>query len=198
MILDGVGRASAPARPTELLELRRPRRAGRPPARSGCPAASSSASRSPWRWPTGRRCCSPTSRPASSTRATAHEVFDLLRQRQPRARRDDRRRDPRPAGQRAGQPDDRDPRRPDEQRDAPPDGAVTARATPRHRRGVRRPRPRRPAAAAAGVRRGARAGAARPARARAGPHQRLAGPADGASRRRPRRRTSSGDGTRPR
>ena len=59
---------------------RRPRaRAARPagPARQGtvsrrpaCPAASGSGSRSPARWPTGRPCCSPTSRPVRWT-ATA-------------------------------------------------------------------------------------------------------------------------------
>ena len=47
--------------------------------RSACPAASSSASRSPSRWPMRRRSSSPTSRRASWTAATSHEVFDLLR-----------------------------------------------------------------------------------------------------------------------
>ena len=39
-----------------------------PPAGVNCPAASSSASPSPVRWPTPRACCWPTSRPAISTR----------------------------------------------------------------------------------------------------------------------------------
>ena len=47
--------------------------------RTASPAASSSASPSPWRSPTGRRCCSPTSRRASSTRTPPSEIFDLLR-----------------------------------------------------------------------------------------------------------------------
>ena len=38
-------------------------------ARPSSPAASSSGSRWPGRWPPGRRSCSPTSRPATSTRA---------------------------------------------------------------------------------------------------------------------------------
>ena len=54
-------------RVAELLELvgLEARRAGT--GRTSCPAASSSGSRSPGRWPTGPGCCSPTSRPASST-----------------------------------------------------------------------------------------------------------------------------------
>ena len=40
---------------------------GRSTGRTSCRAASSSGSRSPGRWPTGRESCSPTSRPASST-----------------------------------------------------------------------------------------------------------------------------------
>ena len=41
-------------------------------------AASSSASRSPARSPTIRRCCSPTSPPATSTARPAAQVIDLL------------------------------------------------------------------------------------------------------------------------
>ena len=47
--------------------------------RSGCPAASSSASRSRWRSPTSPTSSSPTSRRASSTATTSHEIFGLLR-----------------------------------------------------------------------------------------------------------------------
>ncbi len=49
-----------------------------PHARASCPAASSSAS--PSRAPSSPspRCCSPTSRPATSTRATSHEIMELL------------------------------------------------------------------------------------------------------------------------
>ena len=38
--------------------------------RRSCPAVSGSGSRSPGRWSAGRRCCWPTSRPATSTRPT--------------------------------------------------------------------------------------------------------------------------------
>ena len=47
----------------------RPRAAGRSVR---CPVASSSGSPSPWRSPTSRRCCWPTSPPASSTAPTSH------------------------------------------------------------------------------------------------------------------------------
>ena len=60
--------------------------------------------------------------------ATAHQIFDLLPAPQPRARRDDRRRHPRPARQRAGQPHGRDPRRADQQRDAAPADDLRRRA----------------------------------------------------------------------
>ena len=50
---------------------RRPRRAPAATSRRSSPAASSSASRSPARSPRSRRCCSPTSRPATSTRPRA-------------------------------------------------------------------------------------------------------------------------------
>ena len=49
----------------------RPGRQGRRAAARGCPAVSASAWRSPGRWPTRRRCCSPTSRPAPSTPTAA-------------------------------------------------------------------------------------------------------------------------------
>ena len=46
----------------------RARATGCPTARRSCPAASSSAWRSPARWSTSPTCCSPTSRPGTSTR----------------------------------------------------------------------------------------------------------------------------------
>ena len=62
----GAGRRQRARRAAELLDCwawgTAP--AARPPR---CPAVSSSAPRSPPRWPTGRGCCWPTSRPASST-----------------------------------------------------------------------------------------------------------------------------------
>ena len=70
------GRSAASAPPA--ARLRRPRRR----ARTTCPrssrAARCSASRSPARSPTGRRCCSPTSRPASSTRRPATHIAELF------------------------------------------------------------------------------------------------------------------------
>ena len=48
-------------------------------ARPSSPAASSSASRSPARSSRGRRSCSPTSRPATSTPRTSGEILALLR-----------------------------------------------------------------------------------------------------------------------
>ena len=56
--------------PTTRRATPRPGRArgpGRAPAHRRCPAGSASASRSPARWPTNRRSCSPTSRPATWT-----------------------------------------------------------------------------------------------------------------------------------
>ena len=50
-------------------------RTGRPSS----PAASSSGSPAPARWPAGRRSSSPTSRPATSTRAAGAEVLGFLR-----------------------------------------------------------------------------------------------------------------------
>ena len=64
--LAGAGRSARRKRAAELLDLLGVAHcAGGGPTR--CPAASSSGSRSGWRWPTRRRCCSPTSRPASWT-----------------------------------------------------------------------------------------------------------------------------------
>ena len=64
----GASRRSGRARGTRAAR-RRPRRPHAPPARRRSPAASSSASRSRARSSTSPRCCSPTSRPANSTRA---------------------------------------------------------------------------------------------------------------------------------
>ena len=59
------GAGAGDARCSRLSGSRRARRTCRASSR----AASSSASRSRARWPTRRRCCSPTSRPATSTSA---------------------------------------------------------------------------------------------------------------------------------
>ena len=61
------------------LRAGRSRRTRRGAARPSCPAASSSASRSPGRCTPARRCCSPTSPPAPSTAARAAQVLELLR-----------------------------------------------------------------------------------------------------------------------
>ena len=53
-------------------------RHGPPPTRVSCPAANWPAPGWPSRWPTTRRCCSPTSPPANSTPHTETEVLDLL------------------------------------------------------------------------------------------------------------------------
>ena len=61
----------------------RPRRPRRPPRATGracCRAASSSAWPSPARWSRGRRCCSPTSRPATSTSRRPTRCTTLLRE----------------------------------------------------------------------------------------------------------------------
>ena len=81
--------------------------------------------------------------------ATVERGLRAAAARQHRARHDDRHRHPRPARLRAGPADGRDPRRPDEQRDRPPDRADRRGRPSGHRRGVRGPRPGRPAAAAA-------------------------------------------------
>ena len=65
----GARRAARPHR--GAARLRRARRAGRAIGRRSSRAARCSAWRSPARWPTGRGCCSPTSRPASSIRRPA-------------------------------------------------------------------------------------------------------------------------------
>ena len=90
--------------------------------RSACRAASSSASRSPLRWPTIRRSCSRTSRPASSTARRRPRSSACCGGSTP-IRRDDRRRHPRHARLRARRADGLDPRRSDEHGDVPPDGA---------------------------------------------------------------------------
>ena len=68
MILEGVEPGPARAPGARAAGDRRPRPPPGRRSRTASPAASSSASRSPSRWPTTRRCCWPTSRPASSTR----------------------------------------------------------------------------------------------------------------------------------
>ena len=63
-------------------------------ARTSSPAASGSGSRSPARWSASRRCCWPTSRPATSTRPPARRCSPAARA--ARGRHHDRRDHPRP------------------------------------------------------------------------------------------------------
>ena len=121
MILDGRpqrARAGAAA-----ARARRARRARSTTGRSGCPAASSSASRSPWPSPTSPTVLFADEPTGELDTTTSHEIFALLRRVNERARDDDRDRDPRPARVRAGPADGRDPRRPDLDGDAPPRAA---------------------------------------------------------------------------
>ena len=60
----------------QMIEHGRPGRPRASTARPSSPAASSSASRSPARWSPSRPWCSPTSRPATSTRRPAREILD--------------------------------------------------------------------------------------------------------------------------
>ena len=64
-------------------------RTASPTTRSRSRAARCSAPPSPAPWCTGRRCSSPTSRPATSTRRTARRVLALLARAQPRPRHHD-------------------------------------------------------------------------------------------------------------
>ena len=85
---ENVAPAAVARRPTspsaawldELLATVGPRATGARTARPSSPAASSSASRSRGRSSRGRRCSSPTSRPATSTRARAPRSSTLLRE----------------------------------------------------------------------------------------------------------------------
>ena len=77
-----------------------------------CPAGSASASRSPGRWPTARRCCSPTSRPARSTATAQAEVLELF-SRLHQAGRTHPDGDPQPRGRRGRAARRPDARRPD-------------------------------------------------------------------------------------
>ncbi len=61
-------RSASPTRP-----------AGSTTTRTSSPAACASAPSSRWRWPTTRRCSSPTSRPRRSTSPIQAQVLDLLR-----------------------------------------------------------------------------------------------------------------------
>ena len=67
------------ARVARAARARRARRPRRATGRTSCRAASSSGSRSPGRSPTARSSCSPTSRPASSTRTPGTRSWLLLR-----------------------------------------------------------------------------------------------------------------------
>ena len=71
LLYGGVGRAERRERALEMLAQRRARRPRPATSRASSPAASGSAPRSPARWSPSRRCCSPTSRPATSTRPPA-------------------------------------------------------------------------------------------------------------------------------
>ena len=142
--------AAAPARQPGAGTARPARRRALrgPAARSSCPAASSSAPRSPPRWPTGRGCCWPTSRPASSTARPPRDVFGALQSANASlgvtvlvVTHD-------PAVSEQVRADDRDPGRADEQRDPAArdaDGAGNADAA---RGRVRGAGPGRPGAAA--------------------------------------------------
>ena len=86
-------------------------RRGRSTGPTSSRAASSSASRSPARWRTGRGCCWPTSRPASSTPRPGAEDHAADPDRRPRRGRDGGGRHPRPDHDRGRRPGDRAPRR---------------------------------------------------------------------------------------
>ena len=84
-VADGLLYAGVPLRGA-AARARRPRwtgsgwATGSTTGRTSCPAASGSGWRSPGRWSASRRCCSPTSRPATSTRPPAPGVMALLRE----------------------------------------------------------------------------------------------------------------------
>ena len=128
MLLDGVGRGEREARATGLLARVGLARAWRPSA--GAPLRRRAATRGD-----RRRACQrargPVRRRAHGRARHDHGPRRVrpASDRQPRARRDDRGRHPRPAGQRAGEPHGRHPRRADEQRDAPPERRSPRRAT---------------------------------------------------------------------
>ena len=67
-MIAGVGRARRPRRARRAARPARPRASASTTGPASSPAASSSAWPSPGRWPTRRRSCWPTSRPAISTR----------------------------------------------------------------------------------------------------------------------------------
>ena len=78
--IDLAGRQGRPGVDRPGRRHRRPRRPPQPPARRSSRAASSSGSPSPGRWPASRRSSSPTSPPATSTRAPAPRSSTFMRQ----------------------------------------------------------------------------------------------------------------------
>jgi putative ABC transport system ATP-binding protein len=83
IILKYQGRDKAEARPgRHRAGGGRPRPAHQPAADRSCPAARSSGSPSPARWPSTRACCSPTSRPRPSTARTARSSSPAAARRQ--------------------------------------------------------------------------------------------------------------------
>ena len=173
MLLEGVPRGDRTARAAWLLELvGLADRAGHRPG----PAVGRRAAARRDRGRAGQRAGGAARRRAHGRARHGDRPRGLraAARRQPPAGGHDRRRHPRPARQRAGEPHGRDPRRADEHRDAAPAGAQRGGRPPRDRRGVRRARPGRPAAAAASARRGTGAAAAGAPRARGRPHRDLA------------------------
>ena len=76
--LELAGARDASARAARRARGRRPCRPASAIIRPSCRAASSSGSRSPAPWRPSPRSCSPTSRPAISTRRPARQIVDLL------------------------------------------------------------------------------------------------------------------------
>ena len=95
LLYAGVGAGRAARAGARGARARRPRRTGSTTRRPSSRAASASGWRSRGRSSAGRRSCSPTSRPATSTRAPARSILALL-QRAARDGHDDRHDHPRP------------------------------------------------------------------------------------------------------
>ena len=78
LIYRGMRVSGAPRARARRARPGRARRAATPHAQASSPAASSSASPSPAPSSPSPPCCSPTSRPAISTRTTSREIMNLL------------------------------------------------------------------------------------------------------------------------